>query len=133
LLDLACRGSGDFTTSEKWLASRVRRAGLPTQSWAEVDAEAGFRRLATRLGLPSVDEWAVTRLKPAAGAESVKLAGRAALLTRSGRLLYDPCTVDEPLTTAAERFGAATLLRAVRRAELDLIPDGDLIREALAR
>jgi hypothetical protein len=130
LLELRCRAAGDVTPNAKWLATRVRRLDLTDV--AEATDARSFQAAAKRAGLPEVDEWQLTRLEPAGGAEVIELAGRKRLRTRHDRLL-DHWTVASGATgDLIQELGAPRLLEAVRRAELDLCADPDAQRKALS-
>jgi hypothetical protein len=130
LLELRCRMAGDVTVNQKWLAARVRRFDLPETEEAR-DA-SDFRRSAQRAGLPTADEWHLTRLEPARGLEPIRFAGRRQAINRHGRLV-DPWSAGGPTDSLVAEHGAARLFRALRRAELDISVDQDLTREALTR
>jgi hypothetical protein len=127
LLEVRCRTAGDVTTGRKWLPARARRLGLVDSAEA-VDA-AGFEAAVRRCGLLVPDAWQVTRIEPASGSQRVSFGGRESLLTRNGRLLNTwRDTVGSTADVVAD-VGAANLVRAIRRAEVDLV----LIPEALER
>ncbi|MGW5352162.1 hypothetical protein ACWERV_16835 [Streptomyces sp. NPDC004031] len=130
LQELRCRAAGDVTVNRKWLASRVRRFQLPDAG--EARDEAGLRRSAERAGLPAADEWLLTRLEPADGLEPIRFAGRRRALNRHGRLV-DAWSAGGTTAALVAEHGAARVLRALRRAELDVRADQDLTKEALTR
>ncbi|MFI7110317.1 hypothetical protein ACIBK9_28690 [Nonomuraea sp. NPDC050227] len=131
LLEVQCRAAGDVTTSPKWLASRARRLGLSNSY--EAENENSFRRMAERCDFPAIDEWEVTRVQLAAGAETIQLAGRQRLVNRHNRVLDDWCTTEGKVADLVSEFGCKRLLEALRRAELDLMIDNDSLRRDLDR
>ncbi|MFC8426364.1 hypothetical protein ACFUN7_36910 [Streptomyces sp. NPDC057236] len=126
LLELRCRLAGDVTTGDKWLPVRARRLGLPT---APVDDGAHLRADLVKAGLPEFDPSALAAVRPARGSRTVSLAGRSWLVNRHDRLLSGTVGTEAPVAEAAGELGAARLLDAVGRAELDLVVEDDALRK----
>ncbi|MDX8033825.1 hypothetical protein SK803_26690 [Lentzea sp. BCCO 10_0856] len=130
LLELRCRAAGEVTTGQKWLPNRVRRlelAAVPPTGTA-----AGFAVARAEAGVPVVDEWELVTVRPAAGARAQTLAGRRYLVNRHDTLLGEWSEFTGTLAAAVAQLGAARVLAAVHRAELDVAVDGDAVRKALA-
>ncbi|MCP2258138.1 hypothetical protein LX15_001832 [Streptoalloteichus tenebrarius] len=130
VLELRCRAAGDVTTGQKWLSDRAHRLGLAVAEPA--GDEASLRSATAAAGVPALDEWALTALRPAGGARQADLAGKRFLVTRHDRVLTEWTEVDGSVRSVVDQIGAARALAAVRRAELDLVVDGDAVRQVLA-
>lgn len=126
LLELRCRLSGDVTTGDKWLPLRAHRLGLPT---GPIDDRAHLLADLAKAGLPEFDPLALAAVQPARGSRAVLLAGRSWLVNRHDRLLSEAVSTEAPVAEAAGELGAARLLDAVGRAELDLVVKDDALRK----
>lgn len=125
LLELRCRAAGDVTVNRKWLPARAQRLSLPHCDEAVDEAE--FRRMAEGTGLVALPEWELTVLFPAADAQVTEVAGRSWLLNRHGRLLDSWCDLSGSTAHLVNVVGARRLFTALRRAELDMAVDDQVL------
>jgi len=126
LLELRCRLAGDVTTGDKWLPVRARRLGL---SATPVNGEAQLHADLVKAALPGFDPLTLAAVRPARGSATVSLSGRSWLVNRHDRLLSDAVRTEAPVAEATRELGAARLLDAVGRAELDLVIEDDTLRK----
>ncbi|WP_345671761.1 hypothetical protein [Streptomyces phyllanthi] len=128
LLELRCRLMGDATTGDKWLSARSRRLNLSRPSFT---GDREFRTALAASGLPEVDAWQLAALRPATGTREASLAGKSYLMNRHDRLLAEWTAAKGPVGELVPVYGADCLVRAVRRAELDLIVDQSVFQEVV--